>query len=64
LDIAGNTVATGEVGTKPMIILWETNKKDDGILHSSLMISKELNNSIANVCFSPSQKLLAATCND
>jgi WD40 repeat protein len=47
-----------------MIILWETSKKDDGILHSTLMISKELCSSIANVCFSPSQKLLAATCND
>lgn len=27
LDIAGNTVATGEVGSKPMIVLWDTNKK-------------------------------------
>ena len=64
MDIAGNTVATGEVGSKPMVILWETNKKDDGILHSSLMISKELTSSVANLSFSPSHKLLAATCND
>jgi hypothetical protein len=28
------------------------------------MISKELTNSVATLCFSPSQKLLAATCND
>lgn len=47
-----------------MIILWETNKKQDGLLHSSMMISKELTNSVATLCFSPSQKLLAATCND
>jgi protein-arginine kinase len=64
LDICGSTVATGEVGSKPMILLWDTNKKEDGLLHSTFMISKELTNSVANLCMTPSQKFLAATCND
>lgn len=47
-----------------MIVLWDTNKKEDNLLHSSFIISKELASSVANLCLSPSQKILAATCND
>jgi hypothetical protein len=63
LDILGNKVATGEVGSKPMIVLWNTDKMEDG-LHSSMIIYKELTSSVATLCFAAKQNLLAATCND
>ena len=63
LDIAGDMVATGEVGTKPVVILWETNPSE-GSLKSSFIVSKELTESVGTVCLSPQGDFLAVTCND
>jgi WD40 repeat protein len=47
-----------------MIIIWNTEKVESGALKSEFTITKGLKDSIGTVCFSPSQKYIAATCND
>lgn len=47
-----------------MIIIWNTKNIDNGALKSEFIITKGLKESVGNVCLSPSQKLIAATCND
>ena len=47
-----------------MIIIWNTKKVDNGALQGEFVITKDLKESVGTVCFSPSEKFLAATCND
>ena len=64
LDNMGDTIVTGESGTNPMIIVWNTKNIVDGVIKSEMIITKKLKNSVGTVCFSPSGHFLAATCND
>jgi hypothetical protein len=47
-----------------MIVVWNTKKIENNALKSEFIITKNLKQSVGNVCLSPSQKFLAATCND
>ena len=60
----GDTIVTGECGTTPMIVIWNTKNIVDGAIKSEMTITKKLKQSVGTVCFSPSGNYLAATCND
>ena len=60
----GDTIVTGECGTTPMIVIWNTKNIVDGAVKSEMTITKKLKQSVGTVCFSPSGNYLAATCND
>lgn len=47
-----------------MIIIWNTKNIDNGAIQSEFIITKDLKESVGTVCFSPSEKYIAATCND
>jgi hypothetical protein len=64
LDGVGDRIVTGEAGTNPMIVIWNTKNVADGAIKSEFIITKDLKDSVGTVCFSPSQKFIAATCND
>ena len=64
LDVCGDLAATGEVGSKPMVALWNTKEKEGGFLKGDMTLSKELTHSVGNICISKSKKYLAVNCND
>ena len=65
LDVVGDCAVTGEVGSKPTIMMWETkDDNEDGVLKKKLIISEGLKGSVGNICLSESRNLIAAVCND
>ena len=56
LDVRDNIAATGEMGNKPLIAVWDTET-----MEKVFTISSPLQKSIATIALSPSKKYLAAT---
>jgi hypothetical protein len=58
-------VVTGEMGTLPSVILWDT---EEDVMKSKLIITDQLKESVGNVAFNKAAKdkpeFLAVNCND
>ncbi len=64
MDVCGNMVVTGEMGTLPSVILWDS--KED-VMKSKLIITDQLKESVGNVAFNKAKDrpdFLAVSCND
>lgn len=64
LDVVENSAVTGEVGSSPSIIMWETDSGLDGALNKKFVVTAELKNSVGNICLSHTRSFMAAVCND
>lgn len=65
LDVVENCAVSGQVGSQPTIIMWETvDQNEDGVLNKNFIVSDELKDSVGNVSLSHSKNLMAAICND
>ena len=60
----GDTIVTGETGSTPILVIWNTKNTVEKAIKSEMIITKNLKESVGNVCFSPSGRYIAATCND
>ena len=64
LDVVGDMVVTGEMGTKPMALVWSSEKGPDGSLPVLHYLTEGLLESIGNVAISPSKRFVAVSCNN
>ena len=62
LEVCDNIAITGQLGTKPSVMLWTTDQLEQ--IKPSLIITTNLKQSVGNIAISKSKKLLAVTCND
>lgn len=63
LDLNKDRAVTGELGLKPMVIIWNTEKQD-GELKIEHLLVEGLKESVGNVTLSASRPLVAASCNN
>lgn len=59
LDVYGNLVATGQIGAKPLVCIWDCTSRQ-----AKAVFQGDLEKSIALVCFSNDGKRLAAIANN
>lgn len=63
LDVSRDTAVTGEVGSKPTLVVWNTDRQDGG-LRVEHILSAGLAGSVGNVAISSAQPFVAASCNN